>query len=482
MRKMRKKLMILTAILFMVALSVPAFMNLTRTDQGFGEMGAVLAKISAPEIKGKTYPITDFGAVEGGELCTEAIQKAIEVCAANGGGTVLVPKGIFFTGPIHLKSNINLHLEENAVLRFTTDPQAYLPVVKTRWEGIDCYNYSPLIYANNCENISITGKGTLDGQADETNWWPWKGKPEYGWKEGMPSQLDPGARPKLGYYEENRVPIEKRIMGEGHYLRPEFIVAYECRNVLIEDITIRNAPFWLIHPVYSENIIVRRVKAISHGPNNDGCNPESCRNVLIEDCFFNTGDDCIAIKSGRNNDGRDIGRPSENIIIRNCIMENGHGGVVIGSEISGGCRNIFVENCTMSSPELERAIRIKTNSLRGGEIENLYFRNITVGEVKESVIKINCLYEMKDQEQGEHIPWIRDIYISGLKSSSSEYALDLTGVPGYHNISNIHLEDCHFSNVKKDNVIKGVKNLTLRNTWINNKDFTGNYSSEKDLL
>lgn len=477
---MRKKLMILTAILLMVALSVPAFMNLTRADQGFSEMEAILAEIFAPEIKGKTYPITEYGAVEGGELCTEAIQKAIEVCAANGGGTVLVPEGSFLTGPVHLKSNINLHLEENAVLRFTTDPQAYLPVVKTRWEGIDCYNYSPLIYANNCENISITGQGTLDGQANETNWWPWKGKREYGWKEGMPSQLDPGARPKLGYYEENRVPIEERIMGDGYYLRPEFIVAYECRNVLIEDITIRNAPFWLIHPVYSENIIVRGVKAISHGPNNDGCNPESSRNVLIEDCFFNTGDDCIAIKSGRNNDGRDIGRPSENIIIRNCMMENGHGGVVIGSEISGGCRNIFVENCTMSSPELDRAIRIKTNSLRGGEIENLYFRNITVGEVKESVIKINCLYEMNGLEQGEHIPWIRDIYISGLESSSSEYALDLTGVPGYQNISNIRLEDCHFNNVKKANVINGVKNLTLKNTWINNRNITGDYSSDRD--
>jgi polygalacturonase len=362
---------------------------------------------------------------------------------------------------------VNLHISEKAVLKFSLNPADYLPVVKTRWEGIDCYNYSSLIYAADAINVCISGKGILDGQANETNWWTWKGKKEYGWKEGMPSQLIDEGRPMLASFEENQVPVEERIMGEGHYLRPQFIVTYNCKNVLIKDITIKNAPFWLIHPVFTENLIVRGVRAESQGPNNDGLDPESCRNVLIEDCYFSTGDDCIAIKSGRNNDGRNSGRPAENIIIRNCRMENGHGGVVIGSEISGGCRNVFAENCIMNSPELERAIRIKTNSLRGGILENLYFRNIEVGEVKEAVVLINCMYEIKDGEKGDHIPWIRNVFIEDVKSSKSKYAVFLLGVPGENNISDIYLDNCSFAGVKEENSITDVRNLSFNNVRIN---------------
>ena len=208
----------------------------------------------------------------------------------------------------------------------------YLPLVYTRWEGIDCYNYCPLIYANGAENIAITGKGLLKGNASVDNWWKWKGKKEYGWKEGEPSQLDESARPLLDELNKNNVPADQRIMGEGHYLRPQFINLVNCKNILLSDFTMENSPFWIIHPLFCENVIVRGLIINSLGTNNDGCDPESCKNVLIENCYFNTGDDCIAIKSGRNNDGLKSGRPSENIIVRNCMMENGHGGVVMGTK------------------------------------------------------------------------------------------------------------------------------------------------------
>ncbi len=467
---MRRKYIVPVLLLLLTGVTATAFFTREKPTDPFSGMEKLIGEITPPLISGKVYDITAFGARPDGSLVTGAIQTAVEKCSNEGGGTVLIPDGTFLTGAIHLKSNVNLHLSDQAVLLFSLDPKDYLPVVKTRWEGIDCYNYSPLIYAADAENISVTGKGILDGQANESNWWKWKGRKEYGWVEGEPSQNVPGGRPLLARYETEKTPVDQRIMGEGAYLRPEFIVTFNCKNVLIEDVTVKNAPFWLLHPLFSSNVIIRGIKAISHGPNNDGCDPESCSNVLIEDCYFNTGDDCIAIKSGRNNDGRESGGPSENIVIRNCHMENGHGGVVIGSEISGGCRNVYVENCEMSSPELERAIRIKTNSLRGGEIENLYFRNIRVGEVKEAVVRINCDYEMKGQEQGSHIPWIHDIYISGVESNKSDYAIFLTGVPGITNIRDIYLEDCNFRNVKKANIIEGVDHLSLKNVLVNGKE------------
>lgn len=430
-------------------------------------MNSIVEGITEPVFNEKVFNIVDFGAKNDTSLSTKAIHKAIEACVKNGGGTVLVPEGVFYTGAIHLQSNVNLHISENAVLKFSLNPADYLPVVKTRWEGIDCYNYSSLIYAADAVNISVSGKGILDGQANETNWWQWKGRKEFGWKEGTPSQLVKEGRPRLAYFEENQIQLEDRIMGEGHYLRPQFIVIYNCKNVIVKDVTIKNAPFWLIHPVYSENIIIRGIRADSHGPNNDGCDPESCNNVLIENCYFSTGDDCIAIKSGRNNDGRISGKPAENIVVRNCKMENGHGGVVIGSEISGGCRNVFAENCEMNSPELERAIRIKTNSLRGGTIENIYFRNIKVGEVKEAVVLIDCMYEIKNGEKGNHIPSIRNVFIDDVHSKKSKYALFLLGVPGEKNINDIRLSNCTFDGVKEGNSIKDVVNLSLINVKIN---------------
>lgn len=429
---------------------------------------AIRQSVKEPSFPARSFKITDFGAKSGSsEPATQAIKKAIELCSSAGGGTVVVPAGTYFSGPIYLRSNVNLHLEKNAIIRFSTRPEDYLPLVKTRWEGIDCYNYSPLIYAYNEHNIAITGEGILDGQADTSNWWKWKGKPEYGWKKGMPSQLDPAGRPRLLKLNEQGTEPELRSFGEGGYLRPPFIQFYQCTGILLEGFTIRNSPFWLIHPLLSENIIVRKIHAESHGPNNDGIDPESCRNVIIYDCYFDTGDDCIAIKSGRDHDGRKWNRMSENILIIACRMKNGHGGVSIGSEVSGGCRNVVVDSCKMDSPELERALRIKTNSLRGGIIENIYFSNISVGEVKESVLDIDCQYELKNSSAGNFPPLIRNIFLTNITSRKSRYALFLKGVPGYVSLDQIVINNALFDGVQKGNFLENTGNIRLEKVYIN---------------
>jgi polygalacturonase len=436
-------------------------------------IGEILENIKTPDFPDNTYNILDFGAVANGETPSgKAINEAINQCSKNGGGTVIVPAGTFYTGPIHMQSNVNLHLNERAVLSFSVNPKDYLPLVYTRWEGIDCYNYSPLIYSNGVQNIAITGKGKLQGNAASDNWWPWKGKTEYGWKEGMPSQLDPYARPALKKYNAERVPAEDRRMGEGYYLRPQFINLINSKNILIEDITIENSPFWVIHPVFCENLTVRGIHINSLGPNNDGCNPESSKNVLIENCYFNTGDDCIALKSGRNADGIEAATPSENIIVRDCHMENGHGGVVIGSEISGGARNIFVEDCLMDSPELDRAIRIKTNSKRSGTIEKMYVRNVKIGEVDEAVLRINCMYGIKKEGADTLYPTVREIYLDSIKCSKSEYGLLVEGIENQNCVYDIYINNSEFNGVEKGNSIKEAKEIHFENLFINGKEMT----------
>jgi len=440
-----------------------------REDEAWKQATKLMGQFVEPEFKDQTYSIIDFGALANKEeLSTTAINKAIETCNQQGGGTVLVPDGTFKTGAILLKSNVRLHLSDNAILSFSTTPSDYLPVVLTRWEGIDCYNYSPLIYANGAENIAITGKGLLKGNASIENWWKWKGRSEYGWVEGEPSQLLPHARPKLDELNKNNIPVKDRIMGDGYYLRPQFINFINCKNVLLSDFTIENSPFWIIHPLLSENVIIRNLHINSLGTNNDGCDPESCKNVLIENCYFNTGDDCIAIKSGRNNDGLKT-VASENIYVRNCFMENGHGGVVMGSEISGGIRNVFVENCEMDSPELDRAIRFKTNSNRGGVTENIYVRNCKIGEVKEAILLIDCVYDIKNEGTDTLYPVVRNVFLDSVQCNRSKYALLIEGIEGKNCVYGIHVSNCDFKGVKKENSIIHSTDIILSNVLINNK-------------
>ncbi len=433
----------------------PPLTVVAAENAGWESVPDILARIHPPTFPERDFDVTDYGAVGDGESdCRPAIADAIAACHAAGGGRVVVPAGDWFVrGPIHLQSGVNLHLNDGATVRFSTEPDDYMPLVLTRFEGNELMNYSPLIYAYEQENIAITGSGTFDGQADDKHWWPWKGKG----RPATPNQAkDTQALRQMG---EDDVPVAERVFGAGHYLRPNFVQPYRCKNVLIEGVTFTNSPMWIMHPVLCENVTIRGVTVVSHGPNSDGCDPESCRDVLIENCAFDTGDDCIAIKSGRNADGRRIGVPSENIIIRGCTMKDGHGGVVLGSEMSGGIRNVFVDDCDMDSPNLDRAIRLKSNSLRGGYLENLFVRNVRVGQVKEAVVRINLLYE---RGEGEHYPAVRNIHIENVTSNKSVRPFYLVGLE-QAKIQNVVIENCTFKNAAKPSVFEHVDQIVLRN-------------------
>ncbi len=439
--------------------------NASVTAAAWKTADSIRNLIVAPTFKNQDFKITDYGAsLDSTVKSTEAFKKAIEACHANGGGRVIVPKGTFLSGPIHLKSNVNLHLEDGSKILFSRDLEDYKPLVFSRWEGMECMNYSPLIYAYEQENIAITGNGVLDGNANNEYWWPWKAKKDYGWKEGVPNQLD--AVKKLTQQVKDLVPARERIHGDGSYLRPPFIQPYLSKNILIADVKIINAPFWNINPVLCENVTVRNVKVITHGPNNDGCNPESSKNVLITGCFFDTGDDCIAIKSGRNEDGRNIGRPAENHIIEDCEMKDGHGGVVIGSEISGGARNIFAQNLKMDSPNLDRILRIKTSSLRGGIIENIYMRNIEVGTYKEAAIRFNMFYE----NPGDFMPVIRNITVENLNVKEGGKFGVLINAYKESPVENLRVINSTINGVKIPVQADHTQNMIFENVKINGEE------------
>ncbi|MCF3649214.1 glycoside hydrolase family 88 protein [Synoicihabitans lomoniglobus] len=424
---------------------------------GWTDYERVLARIKAPTFPDRDFPITDFGARVGGQMkATQAIADAIAAAHAAGGGRVVVPAGEWLTGAIHLQSNVNLHVSAGAVLKFSTDPADY-PTVYTRWEGVECMNYSPLIYAWKQQNIAVTGEGTLDGQADWDNWWGWNRK-----TAGQPTQQVTD-RNRLIAMGENDVPVAERVFGAGTKLRPNFIQPYHCENILIEGVTILRSPMWEVHPVLSRNITVRGLNIVSHGPNNDGCNPESSQDVLIEDCVFDTGDDCIAIKSGRNNDGRRVNVASENIIVRNSTMKDGHGGVVLGSECSGHIRNVFVENCTMDSPNLDRALRFKNNAVRGGILENVFMRNVTVGTVAEAVLTIDLMYE--EGPRGDHLPIVRNVEIDNVTSSASPRIMFVQGFEGAV-VENIRFKNSTFSGVTATDVLNHAGKITFENVTI----------------
>jgi polygalacturonase len=362
---------------------------------------------------------------------------------------------------------VNLHVARGATLAFSRDPRLYLPVVLTRFEGTELMNYSPFIYAFEQENVAITGDGVLDGQANAEFWWPWKGNKDFGWKTGTPNYTP--ARNRLLAMAEQGTPVSARQFGEGDYLRPSFIQTYRCRNVLIERVTIVASPMWEIHPVLSQNVTVREVTIESHGPNNDGCDPESSRDVLIERTIFNTGDDCIAIKSGRNADGRRVHVPSENIIVRHCEMRDGHGGVTVGSEISGDCRYVFAHDCTMDSPRLDYALRLKNNAMRGGVLEHIYMRDVIVGQVAASVLSIDFTYE--EGAKGSFKPVARDIELRHVTSKKSSYGVVLKSYANAE-LSDIRILSCTFDGVEKGNVIESATNVRWDGTTINGRPVT----------
>lgn len=424
------------------------------TAEPLKEMELIRKQINAPVFPSKDFMITSYGAKgDGKTLNTEAFKKAIAACAKSGGGRVVVPFGNFLTGAIHLKSNVNLHLADSARITFSVKTKDY-PIVFGRWEGMELMNYSALIYASGQRNIAITGNGTLDGNATYDDW--------YGWNTGKPSK-QVKARDQLHEMNKKQIDPKKRVFGDGNFLRPNFIQLYSCNNILISDVQMVNSPMWNVNPVLCENATLKNMRIIAHGSNTDGINPESCKNVLIKDCYFDTGDDCIAIKSGRDQDGRRIARPAENHIIENCEMKDGHGGVVIGSEISGGARNIFAVNCIMDSPNLDRILRLKTSSSRGGTIENVFMKDIKVGAYRDAAITCNMFYE----QPGNFMPVIRNIWIENVDvEKGGNYGIFVNAYKASP-VQNLRIVNCDIRGVKTPMKIDHVKDFKLENVKIN---------------
>lgn len=368
------------------------------------------------------FPITDFGAAEDDQLKnSEAIAMAIEAAHQAAGGSVIIPKGEWLTGKIHLKSNVNLHLEKGAVLLFSDNPEDYLPAVKTTWEGMECYNYSPLIYAFECKNVAITGAGELKAKMDLWSIWFARPRPHMNSLKWLYTMASEG------------VPVEeRRMVNDTAHLRPHFIQFNRSEHILLEGVTVTNSPFWTIHPYMCKNVVIRDLKVYAHGHNNDGVDPEMSQNMLIEECVFDQGDDAIAVKSGRNQDAWRLNMPTRNLVIRNCTVKNGHQLLAIGSELSGGVENVYMDSCTVADgASMFHLVFIKTNERRGGFVRNIYVRNIQADQMREGILGIetDVLYQWRDlvPTYERKLTPISDIYLENIHAKKVNFISRILG-------------------------------------------------------
>jgi polygalacturonase len=408
----------------------------------------ILARIVPPTFPDREFNIVRFGAVGDGTTdCTRAFAGAIEACSRAGGGKVIVPAGTFLSGAIHLQNNVNLHLEKKATILFSTDPKNFLPAVFSR-DVAEMMNYSPFIYAFEQTNIAVTGEGTLDGQASKSVWPDWVKK----------SNADTGLLTEMG---DREIPVAQRVFGEGHFIRPNFIEPVRCKNVLIEGVRIVDSPMWEVHPLYCTNVTVRGVSISSHGKNNDGCDPDSCTDVLIKDCVFDTGDDCIAVKAGRDHDGRRVNLPCQNVIIQNCTFKDGHGGVTLGSETAGGLKNVFAEKCGFDSPNLDQAMRFKTNPARGGFIENVYIRNCRVKSARYGIY-MTMRYASSGARAGDAIPVVRNIDIRDCSFGTlTRQPIVIEGWSPTAQITGVTIANCRFPANTGANTITNAAHINI---------------------
>lgn len=394
------------------------------------------------------FNIKDFGAVTGNKNKTAAaIDQAIAKANQSGGGVVLIPQGEWLTKKLHLKSNVNLHLEKGAVLLFSENAEDYLPAVHSSWEGLECYNYSPLIYAYECENVAITGEGEL--KAIMTTWKKWAGRPA-----GHMNSLK-----RLYYMAYDRIPVRDRYMiNDTANLRPQFIQFNRSKNILIEGVKITNSPFWTIHLYLSKDIVLRNLNVYAHGHNNDGVDPEMSQNVLIENCVFDQGDDAIAIKSGRAPEGWISKTPSKNIVMRNCTIKNGHQLVAIGSELSGGIENVLIEKCTVSeNAKMFHVVFIKTNERMGGYVNNIYVRDIKAGKMDFGILGIetDVLYQWRTlvPTLERRLTPIKNVYLKNLKSTSVSFVSRVLGQ------QELPVENIQLVHIQADTIREGQRHL-----------------------
>lgn len=411
----------------------------------------ILDNICEPTFRAADYYVEDFGAVADSVTdCREAINQAIVKCSADGGGRVILRPGVYFSkGAIILKSNVNLHLEEGAEILYSGDPKDYLPAVLTIFEGTLLYNYSPLIYAYQAENIALTGKGVLNGQASK------------GFAKFRPQRS--AMQNTLRQMGIDVVPIHERYFGEESILPPSMVQPFGCRNILIEGITIMDSPYWVVHPVYCDNVTVRGVTISSRNLNNDGCDPEFTTNVLVEDCVFNVGDDAIAIKAGRDNDAWTWGVPTRNVIIRNCQFNSKCNGLCIGSEMAAGVENVYMENVRIGN--CHSGIYFKSNLDRGGFIKNVHVRNVVCDTVRTAFIRFETNYH--GARGGFHPTLFQNFLIEDVVGNySKECGFYAVGIEGY-DLKDIYLRNVKMNNAPKPYILKHVDNVVFEEVEIN---------------
>ena len=404
-------------------------------------------------IPDRSVSIVDFGAIPGGQVKnTQAFAAAIDHLSALGGGRVEIPSGQWLTGPIRLKSKIELHTQPDTVVVFSSDREDYLPAVLTLFEGVRCYTFSAQLYAESCHDIAVTGKGTFDGRGYE--WW-------------YLAVIREGVEDLYAAGEAQR-PVEQRVYDTDEQgIRPGLLHFIDCRNVTIEDATFTFSPFWTVHPAWCENIIVRGITVKNpwaYAPNTDACNLEGCSRGLIDGVYADTGDDAVCLKSGRDRDGRTVGRPCENIVVRNVVAFRSHGGITVGSETSGGIRNILVENCDFQKSLI--GIWIKTSHERGNVIENIEYHNIRMGHLRDHAVCITMGYYVDGNKEGPkpNMPTIRNISIEGVQCEGAATAVLLEGVSG-HPLQDVSLKDVRCKSDKPFSA-RHVENLRIEGVSI----------------
>lgn len=408
--------------------------------------------------------------VDGKTVNTKLINQTIERLARQGGGTLFFPAGKYLTGPIRMKSNITLELEAGATLLFSTNFDDYLPFVEVRHEGVMMKSFCPLIYATDAENITIKGEGILDGQGKA--WWD-----EF--FKVLVDLRDNGKRNVNKYQpmfeKENDVQkIAAETNKDWHgtldrrFFRPPFIQPIRCKNVRIEGVKIINSPFWTVNPEFCDNVTVEGVTIHNvPSPNTDGINPESCRNVHISNCHISVGDDCITIKSGRDLQARNIGVPCENITVTNCTMLSGHGGVVIGSEMSGSVRRVTISNCVFEGTD--RGIRLKSTRGRGGVVEDIRISNIVMNKIQKEALVFHLKYsKMPEEPKNDRTPIFRNIHVSGVTVVDTKTPIMIVGLEEAP-ISDIVLRDIHIKNAKLPNVFENCEGILMDDVVVNGK-------------